>query len=235
MAEKRTLVVNLFAGPGAGKTTCAWLIAGALKKQNIETEYVPEYAKELVWDGNTELLDGTFVHQSELLHEQNRRIERLVGKVDVVVTDSPIILGAMYIKEQREDFNAAAMVRHNRYNNFNLFVNRGAHFEQSGRIHNLQESRAIDTEVKDFLKCNDVYYGTYSHDRLDTVVNNIQTTLRKLQARGNRHDNLIFHEDKRKDSQESPRREETVITQEKPSQADTARRAQAARMQHMER
>lgn len=24
---KRTVVVNLFAGPGAGKTTCAWAIA----------------------------------------------------------------------------------------------------------------------------------------------------------------------------------------------------------------
>ena len=24
---KKTVVVNLFAGPGAGKTTCAWAIA----------------------------------------------------------------------------------------------------------------------------------------------------------------------------------------------------------------
>ena len=46
--DMKTLVVNLFAGPGAGKTTCAWEIASELKKRGIVTEYVPEYAKELV-------------------------------------------------------------------------------------------------------------------------------------------------------------------------------------------
>jgi len=43
-----TLVVNFFAVAGAGKTTCAWEVAAELKKINIVTEYVPEYAKELV-------------------------------------------------------------------------------------------------------------------------------------------------------------------------------------------
>ena len=41
--EKTTVVVNLLAGPGAGKTTCAWAIASELKKRGIETEYVSEY------------------------------------------------------------------------------------------------------------------------------------------------------------------------------------------------
>ena len=50
---KNTIIVNLFAGPGAGKTTCAWEIASELKKRNIQAEYVPEYAKELVWDEKT--------------------------------------------------------------------------------------------------------------------------------------------------------------------------------------
>lgn len=36
--NKNTIVVNLFAGPGAGKTTCAWEIASELKKRGIETE-----------------------------------------------------------------------------------------------------------------------------------------------------------------------------------------------------
>lgn len=34
MEQKRnTLIVNCFAGPGAGKTTCAWEIAAELKKK----------------------------------------------------------------------------------------------------------------------------------------------------------------------------------------------------------
>ena len=40
-----TMVVNCYAGPGAGKTTCAWEVASQLKKKGINTEYVSEYAK----------------------------------------------------------------------------------------------------------------------------------------------------------------------------------------------
>lgn len=57
--NRNTIIVNLLCGPSAGKTTCAWLIAGELKNRNVLTEYVPEYPKELVWDGKTELLDGS--------------------------------------------------------------------------------------------------------------------------------------------------------------------------------
>ena len=85
MATKSTLVVNLYAGPGAGKTTCAWLVAGELKKLGVVTEYVPEYAKELVWDDRTDLLDGSYKNQTAVLAEQNRRIERLRGKVEKIL------------------------------------------------------------------------------------------------------------------------------------------------------
>ena len=100
-AAKETLIVNFFAGPGAGKTTCAWEVAAELKKRNIVTEYVPEYAKELVWDERLDLLDGSFNNQMLLFQEQKRRLDRLVGKVDVVVTDSPLLLSVSYVQEQQ--------------------------------------------------------------------------------------------------------------------------------------
>ena len=94
---KNTIIVNLFAGTGAGKTTCAWEIASELKKRNIQAEYVPEYAKELVWDEKRELLDGSLKNQRKLFQEQNHRLARLIGKVDVVVTDAPILLNQVYL------------------------------------------------------------------------------------------------------------------------------------------
>ena len=96
-----TLIVNLFARPGGGKTTCAWDIASKLKQRGIEAEYVSEYAKELVWDGKTEMLDGSLKNQKKLYDEQNRRVQRLLGKVDVVVTDSPAILSCYLCKRCR--------------------------------------------------------------------------------------------------------------------------------------
>lgn len=170
---KNTIIVNLFAGPGAGKTTCAWEIASELKKRNIQTEYVPEYAKELVWDDNRELLDGSLKNQKKLFQEQNHRLARLIGKVDVVVTDAPILLNQVYLKEPDAAFQKEIMDAFHGYYNFNLFVKRGDYYEQSGRLHTLEESKKKDQEVKALLDGNRIYYGTYFHSTIEKCVDNI--------------------------------------------------------------
>lgn len=46
---KNTLLVNLYAGPGAGKSTGAAYIFAKLKMAGVDCEYVSEYAKDRVW------------------------------------------------------------------------------------------------------------------------------------------------------------------------------------------
>ena len=183
MSEKtrNTVIVNLYAGPGAGKTTCAWIIAAELKKRGVVAEYVPEYAKELVWDKRFDLLDGSYKNQLALFAEQNRRLERLVGQVDAVITDSPLLLGAMYAKERRDEVAGKILEQYHKYRNFNLFINRGESYENAGRIHDLEESRRIDKEILQFLKENNIYYGTYYHKTVSVVVNNIQKHFERLE------------------------------------------------------
>lgn len=180
--NKKTVVVNLFAGPGAGKTTCAWAIASELKKRNIETEYVAEYAKEFVWDNQLEMLDGSFEHQKALYEEQNRRVSRLIGKVDVIVTDSPAILSLVYLKEPNADFEKTVLTAFNEQHNFNLFINRGKVYQQQGRLQNLEESKLIDESVIGFLRANHVYFGTYYHQTLGVLVDNIVKHLNNINA-----------------------------------------------------
>lgn len=177
---RKTVVVNLFAGPGAGKTTCAWEIASELKKRGIEAEYVSEYAKEFVWDGRTDVLDGSLEHQQMLFKEQSHRINRLLGKVDVVVTDSPTVLGLLYLKEPNSDFEAEVLRDFHGHKNFNLFIQRGQVFQQAGRIHNAAESVAIDKGVQVLLQSHNIYYGTYYHSTVGVLVNNIVTHLNKI-------------------------------------------------------
>lgn len=181
MAEaKKTLVINLFGGPGAGKTTCAWEIASKLKKLGYVTEYVGEYAKELVWDGKEELLDGSLKNQSMVYAEQKRRVDRLIGKVDFVVTDSPAILSLAYIKEKDVSFEQQIKDDFSRYNNFCIFVERGSSFEKEGRIHSEEQSKALDVSIKSLLKDNNIYYGAYTHKSIDLSIRNMQLTLKKL-------------------------------------------------------
>ncbi len=180
---KKTIVINLLGGPGAGKTTCAWEVAEKLKKKGYVTEYVSEYAKELVWDDRFELLDGSVDNQESILREQKHRIDRLIGKVDFIVTDAPIILNSIYLEANeitKKEYEKELVKKFNGYNNFNLFVQRGDKFEKEGRIHNELESRKIDENLKKLFEENELYCGVYTHRTIDISVNNVVAHLQRL-------------------------------------------------------
>ena len=93
--NKEPIVINGYGGPGAGKSTACMEITAALKKEGYNAEYVQEYAKELVYEKDMEMLDGSPEHQYEILKEQTRRIDRLYDQVDFIVTDSPVMLNTI--------------------------------------------------------------------------------------------------------------------------------------------
>ncbi len=175
-SDKNTIVINAFAGPGAGKTTSCLEVAEKLKKQGFVTEYVQEYAKELVYDNNFIMLDGHYEHQFAILNEQMKRINRLYGKVDFIVTDSPILLNNTYLNEDKNTevysaYSDSVNKLYGLYNNFNYFVERDTSvFEKEGRIHNLEQSIAIDNELKNMLHNNQIDFDVYTHATIDNIV-----------------------------------------------------------------
>lgn len=174
--DKNTIVINAFAGPGAGKTTSCLEVAEKLKKQGFVTEYVQKYAKELVYDNNLIMLDGHYEHQFAILNEQMKRINRLYGKVDFIVTDSPILLNNTYLNEDKNTevysaYSDSVNKLYGLYNNFNYFVERDTSvFEKEGRIHNLEQSIAIDNELKNMLHNNQIDFDVYTHATIDNIV-----------------------------------------------------------------
>lgn len=170
---KSTLVINAFGGPGAGKSTACLDIVSALKKRGFVAEYVSEYAKELVWQNRLNLLDGTEAHQRMILQEQYNRVERLIGKCDIIVTDSPLLLNMNYNKELTPAYEEEVKQLYDKFTNFAFVVERDRNkFEQEGRIHNLEESEALDQNITDMLDKYQVKYGTYNHATIDKVVYN---------------------------------------------------------------
>ena len=175
-SDKNTIVINAFAGPGAGKTTSCLEVAEKLKKQGFVTEYVQEYAKELVYDNNLIMLDGHYEHQFAILNEQMKRINRLYGKVDFIVTDSPILLNNTYLNEDKNTevysaYSDSVNKLYGLYNNFNYFVERDTSvFEKEGRIHNFEQSIAIDNELKNMLHNNQIDFDVYTHATIDNIV-----------------------------------------------------------------
>lgn len=180
-AKKIPVVINAFGGPGSGKTTSCMDICAQLKKAGYKAEYVQEYAKELVYEKNFSLLDGSEEHQFEMLKEQLHRMDRLVGETDFIVTDSPVLLNAIYNQELTPEYDTMVSQLHSHFHNFSFFMKRDEkEFQQEGRIHDLEQSKQKDQEIKDILKRNDIYYGTYSHETIGTIVKNSITNYQKI-------------------------------------------------------
>lgn len=85
------LLVNLIGEPGAGKSTMAAGLFHALKARSYNCELVTEYTKELI------LTEDRWTLSDELIvfAEKYRRVRRL-EKVDIVITDSPLINSIVY-------------------------------------------------------------------------------------------------------------------------------------------
>lgn len=170
--SKLPIVINGYGGPGAGKSTACLEITAALKKEGYNAEYVQEYAKELVYEKDMEMLDGSPEHQYEILKEQTRRMDRLYDQVDFIVTDSPIMLNTIYNKQLTPEYESLVNELQGEYINYSFFMERDAsNFEEEGRIHNLTESIEKDNEIKDMLQKNEIKYKTYNHENINEIVN----------------------------------------------------------------
>lgn len=170
--SKLPIVINGYGGPGAGKSTACLEITAALKKEGYNAEYVQEYAKELVYEKDMEMLDGSPEHQYEILKEQTRRMDRLYDQVDFIVTDSPVMLNIIYNKQLTPEYESLVNELQGEYINCSFFMERDAsNFEKEGRIHNLTESIEKDNEIKDMLQKNEIKYKTYNHENVNEIVN----------------------------------------------------------------
>ena len=177
-SKRSPLLINLFAGPSAGKTTAALELTAALKKKGFNVEYVSEYAKELVLENKTELLKN----QVHVTDEQFHRLDRLRNSgVEIIVTDSPVLLGKVYGEGKiSREYGKKLLTYHNSFDNFNLFVNRGSTFQTEGRVHNLEQSKELDAKILAMLQDNRIFYGNYNHDEIDKTVERITTSFSRL-------------------------------------------------------
>ena len=170
--NKQPIVINGYGGPGAGKSTACMEITAALKKEGYNAEYVQEYAKELVYEKDMDMLDGSPEHQYEILKEQTRRMDRLYDQVDFIVTDSPVMLNTIYNKQLTPEYESLVNELQGEYINYSFFMERDAsNFEEEGRIHNLTESIEKDNEIKNMLQKNEIKYKTYNHENVNEIVN----------------------------------------------------------------
>lgn len=149
-----TLIVNFFSGPGCGKSTmCAHTFA-ELKWRGTNCEMALEYAKGKVWENSLDVLDD----QLYIFGKQYHSIHRLLGKVDIILTDSPIALSLVYGHKLPPEFKALVLHQTQALSNLNIFLTRQKKFNPAGRVQNYEESLEKDLEILRMLDENNLTY-----------------------------------------------------------------------------
>ena len=142
-----TLIINLFGGPGTGKSTIMADLFSRLKWDGYNVEMAPEFAKEKVWEESF----GTIENQIYVFGKQHHIIHRLKGKVDVIITDSPLLL-SLYYGPVNEHLDQLVLWENSKNKNINIFLNRKKKYVESGRMQTENEAKKIDNELRDLLE-----------------------------------------------------------------------------------
>ena len=159
---KRTVVINLFAGSGAGKSTTAAALYAKMKQQGKNVELVREYIKDWAWTGRKpDSYDQIYIMGKQINAESH-----LYHKVDYIVTDSPFLLSPFYERHHQKTeitlpscFEFKKWAEQNDIVFLNYFLVRHKKFDPRGRYETEEQAKAIDMELQIWLYRNNVTFS----------------------------------------------------------------------------
>lgn len=159
-------VINIFGGPGAGKSTIAAEIFVKMKKNNFSIELKTEYVKDLIYQDRYSELESD---QFYILAKQNHKLNMMLRKtVEYVVTDSPLMIQTVYNQcLDRSFFDNTALYLHNLYENINILLVRNPNYlyEKTGRLQGqLEEAQKYDVLIKNMLDHFNIQYFTFENN-----------------------------------------------------------------------
>lgn len=160
-----TKIVNLFGGPGIGKSTLAAELFYILKIKGVSVELSREYVKDWAWE-NRKI--GEY-DQIYITAQQIKRESMLYGKVDYIISEAPLPLCAFYEYHYKNIDICSNLVKNfiNYVKNvtyLNYILPRNKPYIQSGRYESEYQAKIVDDKLLDYL---DKY--KYTYERLNVT------------------------------------------------------------------
>jgi hypothetical protein len=157
--------VNLYGGPGTGKSTTASNLFSEFKRMcvdssvDIQFELIQEFVKEWAWENRSpQGFDQVFI----FANQQRKEEIPLRGGVNHIFTDSPLFLGAAYARKYHsKTFNSLislAELHEEEYPGLHIFLDRGDRpYVSKGRYEDEDKARRMDDYILSLL---DLYVGS---------------------------------------------------------------------------
>lgn len=157
-----TKVINILGAPGTGKSTYAAKLFAEMKAEGFSCELVQEFAKEIVYADNEKLRNDQLI----VIGEQYRRTFVLDGKIDYIITDSPILLGIIYNKlttnpYPSQHFDLVCKNAFERFENLNILLTHQPNriYQQSGRVEDFEKSLDIQKQIISLIQENHLKFA----------------------------------------------------------------------------
>lgn len=156
-----TKVINIYGSSSTGKSTTAAMLYAYLKNKLISAEMCREYVKNWVWqDRPITNLDQYYIAGKEIYSK-----EILFGKVDYIISDSPLMQTNYYLHRNRPDlnfdslgpldpmiFDFIAQSEQKGVEFYNFMVYRtGMKYEKAGRYQTEEQSNEDHRNMRHFL------------------------------------------------------------------------------------
>lgn len=174
-------IICLYGGPGCGKSTLAAGLFYNLKVKGLTCELNREYIKDWVWEGR-QVRPGD---QTYYFAKQARK-ERVYmeNEVDVIVTDSPLILthfyGLKFDKFEQTSNTSLIMLQHHHtvckhyeYKIDHFLLNRTKPYDTKGRFQDSETAKEYDNEIEDLLKKFNIKYQKIDTSNFDSALDKI--------------------------------------------------------------
>lgn len=178
---KKTTIINLYGGPGTGKSTSAAYLYYLLKIAGRNAELVREYVKDWAWENRHISVND----QIYFLGKQVRRESMLYGKVEWIVTDSPVWMNSYYASHYCTDIIAHGVnmlvksfyqqVADEGHEHMHIFLKRTKPYLAEGRYQTETEAKDIDVGVKAMLLDNGIQFT-----EIDVGDDSLKGLLRKI-------------------------------------------------------
>ena len=164
--KNKPLIINFIGEPGAGKSWAAWYISAKLKQNGFKVEYLSEFAKSKLYEHS----EKVFTCEPYIFGKQLYKMHSMSDEVDIIITDSPIILPHFYEKDEqaKELLKQLELYHFNQFNNLNICLMRDHDYKKEGRFQTEAQAEQLHNEMMDFLMKNHIDYYSFFTSHIET-------------------------------------------------------------------